>query len=98
MRPEFHPAAAEELASVAVAYERHAEGLGGDFRAEVQRVATLLCDTPTIGEPLDSIHRRFPLTRFPFALIYRADPDALRIIAVAHRRRRPGYWHGRTFS
>jgi len=95
MRPEFHPAAADELAAAARIYQDRAEGLGRDLNAEVQRVAALLCATPRIGEPLDQIHRRFPLTRFPFALIYRADADLLRIVAVAHRRRRPGYWRSR---
>lgn len=97
MRLEFHPAAAEELATVATTYEDLAEGLGHAFRVEFARVAALICDNSAIGAPLDPIHRRFPLTRFPFAMIYRSDPDAVRIVAVAHRRRRPGYWQGRTF-
>ncbi|HTW74311.1 MAG TPA: hypothetical protein VMD56_05245 [Steroidobacteraceae bacterium] len=63
MRTEFHPAAANEVAAIFLAYESRIEGLGRDFRAEVKRIATLLCDTPTIAEPLDSIHRRFSLTR-----------------------------------
>jgi hypothetical protein len=33
--------------------------------------------------------------RFPFAFIYRIDGVLLRIIAVSHRRQRPGYWRGR---
>jgi hypothetical protein len=35
------------------------------------------------------------MRRFPFAFIYRVDADVLRIIALSHRRQRPGYWRGR---
>ena len=95
MTPEFHPAAAEELSAAVLMYEGLSKGLGADLNTEVKRLATLLCSTPRIGEPLDPRHRRFPLQRFPFGLIYRSDGELLRIVAVAHRRRRPGYWQER---
>jgi hypothetical protein len=95
MKAEFHPAAAEELSVAAEMYEGFAAGLGIDLNAEVKRLTTLLCATPRIGEPLDERHRRFPLQRFPFGLIYRTDGELLRIVAVAHRRRLPGYWRER---
>ena len=95
MKPEFHPAAAEELSVAALMYEGLAAGLGVDFNAEVRRLTALLCATPRMGEPLDDVHRRFPLKRFPFGLIYRSDGELLRIVAVAHRRRMPGYWRER---
>jgi len=40
--------------------------------------------------------RRFLLTGFPFALAYVVDGDSVTVLAVAHLRRRPGYWLGRT--
>jgi hypothetical protein len=95
MRPEFHPAAAEELTAAVQTYEEQAAGLGADLNLEVKRLTIALCSTPRIGERLDSVHRRFPLRRFPFGLIFRVDGELLRIVAVAHRRRRPGYWRGR---
>jgi hypothetical protein len=30
--------------------------------------------------------------RFPYAVVYDVLPDAVIIIAVAHQRRKPGYW------
>ena len=96
MKAEFHPAAAEELSAAVLMYESLAAGLGIDLNAEVRRLTVLLCATPRIGEPLDERHRRFPLQRFPFGLIYRADGESLRVVAVAHRRRLPGYWRSRT--
>ena len=96
MRPEFHPAAAEELTAAVQAYEERVLGLGRDLRLEAQRVTELLCITPNIGEPLGGEHRCFPLRRFPFGLIYRVSADTLLVVAVAHQRRIPGYWTQRT--
>ncbi|HEY6302641.1 MAG TPA: type II toxin-antitoxin system RelE/ParE family toxin [Terriglobales bacterium] len=39
--------------------------------------------------------QRFMLHRFPFSIIYLDDPDVLSIVAVAHCRRKPGYWKAR---
>jgi toxin ParE1/3/4 len=95
MTPEFHPAAARELAAAVQSGEDHTRGLGAEFKAEAQRVTQLLLETPLIGEALGKNFRRFPFRRFPFTFIYRIDGDRLRIMAVAHRRRHPGYWSQR---
>jgi|SRR5450631_3699201 len=39
--------------------------------------------------------RRFVLHRFPFSIVYLDDPNLLSIIAVAHNKRKPGYWKER---
>jgi plasmid stabilization system protein ParE len=39
--------------------------------------------------------RRFVLQRFPFSVVYLDDPDLVIIVAVAHSRRKPGYWKDR---
>jgi mRNA-degrading endonuclease RelE of RelBE toxin-antitoxin system len=62
------------------------------MREQVHRTVAALCARPFIGEPLTTTLRQFHLRRFPYKLIYRVDDDNLRIIAVAHIRRRPGYW------
>jgi len=96
MKLEFHPAAAQELSAAVQDYEAISAGLGLDLYTEVRRVTELLCAMPKIGERLDSMHRRFPLQRFPFGLIFRLNGDVqMQIIAFAHRRRRPGYWLNR---
>ena len=95
MTPCFHRAAERELDAAMRNGEAYATGLGAELLCEVRRIADLLCHTPLIGEPLDDELRRFPLTRFPFGVIYRVKGDRLRILAVAHRRQEPGYWRGR---
>ena len=68
---------------------------GSDFLLEVERLTSVLVELPSLGEKLDPIHRRIPLRRFPYALIFRRDGEVIRVIAVAHRRRRPRYWKPR---
>jgi hypothetical protein len=38
--------------------------------------------------------RRFMLRRFPFSVVYRPHEDFVEVVAVAHAKRRPGYWRG----
>jgi len=35
------------------------------------------------------------LHRFPFSIVYLDDPEVLTIVAVAHAKRKPGYWRRR---
>lgn len=95
MKVEFFPAAETELLEAAKEYEVLFSGLGSDFLLEVERITSALVELSSLGEKLDSIHRRIPLRRFPYALIFRRDGDVIRVVAVAHRRRRPRYWKPR---
>jgi plasmid stabilization system protein ParE len=92
MKIEFLPAAADELIDAVDLYESDVRGLGREFMLEVQRVIAVLIELPSLGEKLDEIHRRIPLRRFPYAVIFRHDATVIRVVAVAHRRRRPRYW------
>lgn len=86
MRAEFHPAVEHWLvAAVSLGDERGA-GPGAELLAEAQRVASLPCNSPQIGESMDALRRRLPLRRYPFGLIYRVDVDAIYTVAVVHRR------------
>ena len=39
--------------------------------------------------------RRYTLHQFPFSLVYRVEHSRVFVLAVAHGRRRPGYWKDR---
>ena len=55
----------------------------------------LLAQFPIVGKAAAHNTRMLPLHKFPYSLIYRLQGDVVRIIAVAHHSRRPGYWVGR---
>jgi len=95
MNIEFHPEASLEFLAAADFYENEVPGLGEGFISEVERITALIESHPAIGKPIDEVFRRAVLVRFPFSVIYSAESNKLWVIAVAHQRRRPGYWHGR---
>ena len=100
MRVVFHAEAQLEFSAAAMYYKREAgQVISLAFSNEIERVANLLAEFPEFGTPLQdspkSGLRRYPLKRFPYDLMYRAQDDVIRILAVAHQHRQPGYWQSR---
>ena len=96
MKPvKFHPQAESELAGSVDFYNDRVPGLGADFFATVKLASRQIQIAP-LSRPLrcDGT-RQIRLPRFPFALVYRDQPEQIEIVAVAHGARRPGYWRDR---
>jgi hypothetical protein len=66
-----------------------------EFRATVSDVIRQIVRTPRRWPKYLHGTRRLVLRRFPFSIIYLDDPDVLSIVAVAHSKRKPGYWKTR---
>ena len=66
-----------------------------EFANELDKALILLTNFPALGEKSAHNTRIFPLHNFPYSLVYRLQADTVRVIAVAHHSRRPGYWAGR---
>ena len=97
MTPSVSSEADRELTEGAVYYAREGgRELGLAFIAEFERTVSLLCEHPNIGTVWRAARRRFPLRRFPYSVIYYIHGDELRVIAIAHHRRRPTYWRARS--
>ncbi len=43
----------------------------------------------------DGVHRDCPVERFPFRIVYRIVEDRVLVVALAHAKRRPGFWKRR---
>jgi toxin ParE1/3/4 len=52
----------------------------------------LIAEFPGIGTPSVNRRRLFPIGRFPLSLLYRVEANEVRISAIAHHSRGPGYW------
>ncbi len=91
----FHEAAALELSDAAAFYEQECPGLGAALLDEVEAALTSLAQFPEGAPVLRGRIRRKVLLRFPYSLMYSLHPDNVRILAVAHDKRRPFYWRGR---
>jgi toxin ParE1/3/4 len=96
MTYQFHPAAASEHLNSIAFYESRLAGLGADYIAEFEAAMVRVCAMPK-SFPLDSPPdiRRIVMQRFPFNVLYREAGNTVQVLAVAHYRRRPGYWLGR---
>jgi plasmid stabilization system protein ParE len=77
-------------------YEEQRTGLGivfGDaLDTAIGRVRELPLAHPVVYRDL----RRALVDRFPYALYYRAQSDAIVVVAVVHGRRHPNRWRQRT--
>ncbi|MGH8652314.1 MAG: type II toxin-antitoxin system RelE/ParE family toxin [Gammaproteobacteria bacterium] len=93
---DFHSEAEAEFAAAVLFYESRLVGLGSSFVREVEQVVAFSRAHPDAGSPLGSKVRRVLVRRFPYSLIYRLEDERLYILAVAHQRRRSGYWRRRT--
>jgi toxin ParE1/3/4 len=96
----LHPAAEAELGDAAHYYATQASRAIADaFLAEYERVIQLLVENPQRGPHLEGRLRVYHFDRFPFCVIDDVNvATGPRIFAVAHQRREPGYWGGRTAS
>ncbi|MBI5166220.1 MAG: type II toxin-antitoxin system RelE/ParE family toxin [candidate division NC10 bacterium] len=92
---EFHPAAAEEVAAAVQWYRERSEEAARALVAELDRAVAMIAEAPERWARYVKGTRRFLLRRFPFAVVYRQRQDVVEVVAVAHARRRPGYWRQR---
>jgi plasmid stabilization system protein ParE len=92
----LHPEAQEDLREAAEFYREQAgTALSQCLLAEFEHAVDLLLEHPALGAIWRHGRRRLVMRRFPYAIIYTVAQDQLRILAVAHQSRRPGYWRGR---
>ena len=92
--------AADEIAAGIDWYEAKRPGLGGEFLDEVSAAIRSLREPGPECGPVHSIAgdlgvRRKLVKRFPYLVIFIELEESVRVIAVAHAARRPGYWRRR---
>ena len=92
---EFHSAARDEFDAAVDWYEAARPGFGAAFLAAVYEAAERAAEHPLAGAPLGSELSRVFVRRFPYFVLYDSDAVRVRVVAVAHFRRRPGYWKSR---
>jgi plasmid stabilization system protein ParE len=85
----FHPLAQQELQESAEWYDKQRLGLGDEFvDAVVSRVSDI-CRDPRRFPFAHAGVRQALLSRFPFAIYYRHDPDRVSVLSVFHASRDP---------
>jgi plasmid stabilization system protein ParE len=92
---EFHEAASEEFEAAFDWYLERSPGAAARLARELSQAIASIAKAPHRWPAGFRGTRKFVLRRFPFAIIYRDLPDRIQVLAVAHGRRRPGYWKKR---
>ena len=93
---EIHPAAQEEAEAAARYYGTQNTSAAAAFAEELDFAVSELERAPGSYPVHIRGTRRILLEHFPYGVVYRFDDNRIVIIAVAHGKRRPGYWVGRT--
>jgi plasmid stabilization system protein ParE len=91
----FHPAAAQEAESTYDWYAARSPEAADGCREELQRAIDAVAASARTWPRFGSRARRYVFPRYPFSLVYILRDDAVEVVAVAHGRRRPGYWRSR---
>lgn len=96
MDVRFHRLAIREYEERRTWYERRREGLGDAFRDEVDRAVARIAKSPNRWPVVFVKFRKVRPRRFPYLLYdHVVDASLALVLAVAHARRRPGYWKRR---
>jgi toxin ParE1/3/4 len=92
---QIHPAALAELKSAVAWYQERSHTAALNFVAELDRAIDLVIASPTRWPGGEYGTRKFVLQRYPFAVVYREKETVVQVLAIAHGRRKPGYWNER---
>jgi toxin ParE1/3/4 len=67
------------------------------FLRDIENAIGLILSQPKIGQAagLRGRVREYFLRRLPYSIVYRIDEGFITIVAVAHAKRRRGYWKDR---
>ena len=91
----IHETAEVEVNEAADFYDLEDPGLGNVFLDDVERAIAAISQYPKSAPLVRGSVRKKPLLKFPFSLVYSVRPAEIRLLAVAHQKRRPFYWRGR---
>ena len=92
----FHPAALQDADEAAAWYAERSVRASIRFLDELDRLIDLIAASPERFPVFEVDLRTAVLRRFPFYVVFRADHLGIVVIAVAHGKRRPRFWRGRT--
>jgi len=92
---DIHPEAIAEAQAANRWYRERSASAADAYLAELDFAVEAIAEKPEMWPRYVHGTRRYIFHRFPFYLVYREAAGKLEIIAVAHGRRKPGYWKSR---
>ena len=91
----LHPLAADEAERARAWYSVRNPTVADAFLLELDAAIAGIAEGPKRWPRIHGRFRRYLLHKFPFSVVYLERPDFIEVIAVAHHRRKPGYWSKR---
>jgi toxin ParE1/3/4 len=91
LQVEVAEAALDEADEAHAWYFERDPDVAARFSEEVDRIIGILGRFPETWAERKTGYRHAVLTGFPYIMVYRVLPDRVRVLAVAHAKRRPGY-------
>jgi plasmid stabilization system protein ParE len=89
---EFHPATRQEIRRACSWYREQSLTAEDGFLAELRHAVEQASIAPDQWPLFKAGARRYVFNRYPYSLIYRVIGGVVRVLAVAHDKRREGYW------
>lgn len=91
----FHPAALAETEAAVEWLRERSDRAAARFLDELERAIERIARQPDLFPTYMFGTRKVLLSRFPYMVVYRENDGLAEVEAVAHGRRRPGYWRER---
>jgi toxin ParE1/3/4 len=95
MRVVYHPRADAELLDPARHYSRVGQTLVERFLSAYEAAVGETLEAPERWMLVEHGVRCHALASFPYSVDYQVENDAVRLVAVTHQSRKPGYWRNR---
>ncbi|MDW7760421.1 MAG: type II toxin-antitoxin system RelE/ParE family toxin [Acidobacteriota bacterium] len=92
---DIHPEAIAEAQAASRWYLERSVSAAETYLAELDMAVEAIAENPKMWPRYVHGTRRYVFHRFPFYLVYRETAGRIEIIALAHGRRKPGYWKSR---
>ncbi len=92
MKVRFLSAAQAELDEAAAFYEGEESALGFRLLSEIEAAVSRITENPQAWPVAFDCVRRCRVFVFPFLLFFVVRDTEILILAVAHAKRKPGYW------
>ncbi len=91
MKIVYHTLVQKDLDEAWRYYEGASEGLGDRFFDEFLPVIATIQRNPSHWPPTDKGRRVAQFPRFPYKLLYRVEPERVKVLVIRHQKRSPAY-------
>lgn len=94
MRAVISASARKDFREAVDYYDKESISAGSRFAEQINATVELIRERPNIGHRNEFGEWQFKVETFPYTIIYQLEPRRILVMAIAHHRRKPGYWRG----